>query len=148
MQKYFLAITSLLSLFSVLVVAGEAKSTGDWDRRAEFVRPEAAEDKIIDSWSGGRWSEKGISGTFRFVIAEYKPGKEKLYVQWLTDNEVAYSLSVKEINARPEYDLELPKCLDGDACQRVAISATHYYEKTTRVFNMSLQHLGSYIFKL
>lgn len=137
-----------LIMFSACVAA-EPKATEDWNRREAFIRPETLGEEVLNSWQGGRWQEKGIDGSFRFIITQFKAGQEKLYVQWLTsEGEIEYSLSVKEINVLPEYDIELPRCVDGDDCREVIVNAKHYYEGLQREFTIKLDGLGQYAFHM
>lgn len=145
MFKIMLVVASLLTSVSAL---SQAKSTQDWSRRDAFIDPEKLNEKVLEQWQGGAWSQKALSGSFRFLITEFSPGREKLYLQWLmADGEIAYSLSVKELNVRPEYDLELPTCSDKDVCRNLNLKAQHYYEKTSREFEISLDAMGRYSFK-
>lgn len=145
MIKYIFPLFLLLSTY----VAAEKRATEDWNRREAFINPESLDEKIINSWEGGRWQEKGIDGSFRFIVTQFKVGQEKLYVQWVTSaGEIAYSLSVKEINVVPEYDIDLPRCVDGDDCREIIVNAKHYYEGLLRKFTIKLDGLGQYAFHM
>lgn len=146
MLRVILVVASLMLSGAVL---SQAKSTGDWSRRDAFVDPEKLNEKIVAEWAGGKWSKKGLAGSFRFLVTEFVPGREKLYLQWLlADGEIAYSMSVKELNVRPEYDLELPRCDNTEVCRNLSIKARHYYEETSREFHITLDGLGHYSFKI
>ncbi|MFL0799267.1 MAG: hypothetical protein K6L80_02350 [Agarilytica sp.] len=139
-------------LLCILFIASSAaiaqpKSTEDWSRRDAFVNLEKLDESIVAEWEGGAWKHEGVTGSFRFFLTEYKKGREKLYIQWVLDGgEAAYSMSVKELNIRPEYDLTLPECLDGDSCRLLKVNARHFYEETDREFQIKLDGLGSYSF--
>ncbi len=146
MKKSLVALVCLSTLFWGGWLHAQPKSTEDWSRRSAFVNPEKANEKIIASWDGGQWQKEGIKGSFRFLLTEYKPRREKLYIQWITSSgEIAYSMSVVELNQRPEYDLAMPECLD-DNCRELHLDAHHYYENLDRQFNIRLDGLGSYTF--
>lgn len=146
MLRVILVVASLMLSGAVL---SQPKSTGDWSRRDAFVDPEALNEKIVAQWKGGKWSKKGLSGSFRFLVTEFAQGREKLYLQWLlADGEIAYSMSVKELNVRPEYDLELPRCDNAEVCRNLRVKARHYYEETLREFHITLDGLGHYSFKI
>ncbi|MFL0802905.1 MAG: hypothetical protein K6L81_04265 [Agarilytica sp.] len=141
-----------VSLFSILFLVSMAglaqpKSTEDWSRRDAFVNPEKLDERVLAEWAGGAWKHEGVTGSFKFLLTEYKEGRDKLYIQWiLDDGETAYSMSVKELNIRPEYDLEMPKCVDGVDCRLLKVKAKHFYEETDREFKITLDGLGSYSF--
>ncbi len=140
---------SLFCILSFISLAGitQPKSTEDWSRRDAFVNPEKLGESVLAEWVGGAWRHEGVTGSFKFLITEYKKGRDKLYIQWiLDDGETAYSMSVKELNIRPEYDLVLPECTDGDSCRLLKIKAKHFYEGTDREFQIKLDGLGSYSF--
>lgn len=143
-------VKSLVCLLTFCVSVGglaEPKSTGDWARRDAFVNPEKIGESIKSSWEGGVWRHEGISGSFRFLLTEYKSDRDKLYIQWVRENgEVAYSMSVKELNIRPEYALTMPTCTNESSCRLIMVSGTHYYEKNTRKFKIHLNGLGKYQF--
>ncbi len=145
MIKFF-----LLFGVSVLSSSGFAQthSTDDWARQEAFVNPRAIGEKEVESWEGGSWKEKGLRGSYRFIITQVKPGVEKLYVQWLVANkEIAYSMSIKEFNVRPEYDIQLPECKT-DNCSELSVKVVHAYEKSPQEFALTLQGLGKYVFTL
>ncbi len=146
MLRVILVVASLMLSCTVL---SQSASTGDLSRRDAFIDPKTLNEKVVAEWKGGKWSKKGLAGSFRFLVTEFAPGREKLYLQWLlSDGEVAYSLSVKELNVRPEYDLELPRCENTDVCRNLSVKAKHYYEETSREFHISLDGLGHYSFKI
>jgi len=145
----FRTIVCLFLLFLPLGLFAEPNRTSEWSRRDAFIEPESLNEKIVFEERGGRWQEKGLQGSYRFVITEFKTGKEKLYLQWvLGDEEIAYSLSVKELNMRPEYSLSMLRCEDDSDCQTIQIYATHYYERNNRLFRIHLQNLGRYMFEM
>ncbi len=125
----------------------QPQSTEDWSRRDAFINPEKIGEQTKSSWEGGAWQHKGVSGSFRFVVTEHKPKRDKLYLQWIRESgELAYSLSVKELNMRPEYSLSSPVCDDEATCRSISVKATHYYEQSTREFKIDLNGLGKYRF--
>lgn len=143
-----------VSLFACVYAFGEVHiaKTDDWMRREAFVDPAVKGEDITRTWRGGEWQDRNIEGDFRFVITSVKPGVDKLYIQWWVNKpegeELAYSLSVKEFNAHPEYGLTLPSCLDGDACRTVSVVAKHSYEETEQVFRLTFDKVGYYRFSL
>ncbi len=146
MKKLLMTSVCVFIMLIGLPAHAQPKSTEDWSRRGAFVNPETANEKIVASWQGGEWKKEGITGSFRFVVTEYQPRREKLYIQWLTaGGETAYSMSVVELNARPEYDLSMPECLD-EKCLTLRVKAHHYYEDKPRQFSIVLDGLGSYAF--
>ncbi|MFL0809292.1 MAG: hypothetical protein K6L76_02640 [Agarilytica sp.] len=152
----FLGLTKLVLIFSVLFFSApllaktenkEAASTDEWNRRDAFVNPEAEGEKIIQEWRGGSWGIEGVEGHYRFIITRHSDGRDKLYLQWyLKNGDLAYSMSVKELNIQPEYSLSLPQCEDGAKCQKIKVVAKHYYESTRRTFRIRLDGLGRYLF--
>lgn len=143
----YLSLTFLVMVFSESVMA-QNHSTEDWSGREAFVNPSELNEKEMQSWEGGSWQEEGLAGTYRFIITQVQPGKDKLYVQWLLGNkEIAYSMSIKELNVRPEYDIELPVCTS-DSCEKLFIEAKHLYEESRSEFILTLQGLGRYAFSL
>lgn len=144
---------SLLSAMLVSVPASskdgrvEEASTDEWNRRDAFVNPEELGEKVLQEWRGGSWNIESVKGSYRFVITAHSEGRDKLYLQWyLANGELAYSMSVKELNIRPDYRLVLPQCEDGERCQKLKVSAKHYFEETYREFRIHLDGLGSYQF--
>lgn len=129
---------------SLSVNASPVSSTEDWERREVFVDESALMniDSVLDK---GSWSSDGQTGKLKFLLSKEASGANKLYVQWLSeeDDSVAYTVSVREFNIAPEYALELPACLN-DVCTLSKIQATHVYEETNQIFVLNLIGLGRY----
>ena len=152
LTKIVLSVSFLSAMFVSVAAFSkggriEEASTDEWNRRDAFVNPEELGEKVLQDWRGGSWNIESVKGSYRFVITEHSKGRDKLYLQWyLANGELAYSMSVKELNIRPEYSLTLPQCEDGDRCQKLKVSAKHYFEENSREFRIHLDGLGSYQF--
>jgi len=143
--KVFLVVGgNLLGLSSVI-----AADTRDIERKSQSVSPKETGEEIVFQWSGGKWSNQSLAGSYRVVItkADQSPGN-KLYLQWWANSrengvELAYSTGVGELNRSPDYQFSNVECLDSD-CKKLKVIAQHSYEEYWEVFNISMEKLGSY----
>lgn len=142
-MKYLsLFFTSIV--FSNLAFA-EPKTTAELLRGQLFVDPEKTEESIVETWKGGAWKEKGLSGSYRFITTKAGNGANKLYVQWINaEGETAYSMSIRELNERPEYQFVLPDCAGNVNCNTVVLNVQHTYEKHKQKFVLEFPKLGKY----
>lgn len=138
----------LTPLFFSPCLCAEPKTTAELLRGQLFIDPAKTGETIVEAWEGGNWKEKGLGGKYKFQITDAGNGANKLYVQWLkADGEVAYSMSVRELNQRPEYSFTLPLCKSDSSCQSIELRATHFYEKYDQTFLFSFPSLGKYSVK-
>jgi hypothetical protein len=136
--------TSALLMAAAFSFAQPVSSTEDWERREIFV-DESDLQNIKSTLEQGSWSNDGFSGDLKFLLSEESSGANKLYVQWVNneDGEVAYTVSVREFNILPEYQLKELECLSDD-CNLTKIEATHVYEEVDQTFVLNLVGLGRY----
>ncbi len=135
----------LLFIFFSTSVFAEPKTTAELLRGQLFIDPAKTGEVIVSSWEGGSWKEKGLAGKYRFQVTEAGNGANKLYIQWLKDDgEIAYSMSVRELNQRPEYSFNLPECKSDISCKTAELTATHSYEKHEQTFLLQFPNLGKY----
>ena len=140
-------ILSFLGLLNLVAHAGTGISTEDWERREIIKKPDLSVETVVSSQVLGAWSSDGFSGPVRFVITHSGGKTNRLYVQWLEsteiDAEVAYSISIREFNVFPEFELSLPVCGDAE-CNVSTISAKHVFEGVEQKFLLTLTSLGRY----
>ena len=119
-----------------------------WDRLLEFEYPRE-NDTVTGSWEIGRWQELGVGGVYRLLLTESSKKTNKIYIQWMFENdgelEIAYSLSVREINELGEYSIVVSQCwLDG-LCESSGVFVTHNYENTSFGMRVHENGLGHYL---
>ncbi|WNO07692.1 hypothetical protein [Teredinibacter sp. KSP-S5-2] len=137
-------------LFAVSSCFVLAESTEEWAKREMLVDPYSTGEEVVSEWMGGEWRHKGLRGKYRFVITKsLHANSHKFYIQWLRaleqgDEEVAYSLGVREINMVPSFQLSDVNCVEGDTCRIVQLKATHSEELTSRELRLDLYELGRY----
>lgn len=132
------------ALVGLPVVSQPVSSTEDWERR-EILVQETSLTNISDTLEKGRWSNDGFTGPIKYLLSSEDDETNKLYVQWLSDEDgtVAYTVSIREFNIASEFKLELPECLSDD-CTLSKIKAVHAYEEVEQTFLLNLVGLGRY----
>ena len=142
----------LLYLCSNNVVADDTRWTQKpfstlWDRLLEFDYPGEG-DVVIESWDVGRWQEPGVGGVYRLLLTESSNKANRMYIQWMfeTDGqlEIAYSLSIREVNELGEYSIVPFYCSLNDLCEPVGVLVKHRYEETSFGLSVHENSLGHY----
>ena len=146
----------LILLFIFVTSGVNAANTDDTERKAATVIPEETGEQIVYQWQGGNWRYEGVRGNYRLVITE-SPSEQaalssnKLYIQWWVTadgkQELAYSVSVRELNQSPMFKFAEVQC-GNDYCSRLRVDANHVYEEYEQVFSFELEQLGKYRIEL
>lgn len=148
----FWAMGLLICIGSQNVRADDARWTQKpfstlWDRFLEFEHP-SEDDVVVDSWTIGRWQEPGVGGVYSLLLTESNNAENKMYIQWMFEadgkQEIAYSLSIREVNELGEYSIVPSGCLLRDSCDYSSVIVKHKYENISFGLIVHERGLGHY----
>lgn len=118
-----------------------------WDRLLEFEYPRE-DDVVLESWDVGPWQEPGVGGVYRLLLTESSNKANRMYMQWVFETngkqEIAYSLSIRELNQLGEYSILPSKCPLNDSCESSDVIVRHKYEDTSFGVSVHENGLGHY----
>ena len=123
-----------------------------WDRLTTFEYPHQ-DDAVVASWRAGQWQAPGISGYYQLILTESENRSNRLYVQWLYldpvgNLDVAYSMSVTDINQLGQYFIERSECDVPTVCDLSRVRVTHRYEDFSFGLGLDVVGLGHYRLKV
>lgn len=118
-----------------------------WDRLLEFEYPRE-DDVVLESWGVGPWQEPGVGGVYRLLLAESSNKINRMYIQWMFETngkqEIAYSLSIRELNELGEYSIVPSECSLNGSCESSDVIVKHTYEGTSFGVSVHENGLGHY----
>lgn len=118
-----------------------------WDRLLGFEHP-SEEDVVVESWAIGHWQEPGIGGEYSLLLTESDNAENRMYIQWMFEidgkQEIAYSLSIRELNELGEYSIVPSRCLLNEVCDHSSVIVKHKYENISFGLNIHENGLGHY----
>lgn len=152
---------SLMRLIVMICLVGGASAnaaTELWERHNVMSSPGSNSERVVGSWQGGKWAYQDMSGYIKVLFTENVDSAtsesvaQRVYLQWVrtdqVDNELVYSIAVKEISSAPSFVFDEPKCQPAaTSCNSFLLAGNHHYEGYPAQFPIEIGGLGQYFIK-